>query len=90
MKKSSRRNDSSDDDLSDLFDVDERVFFYMPSEGINIEVLIPYLERFLGNDSDAEPGLHPKKRNETGYYVKARFGLSSVSISSISKALSLY
>ena len=44
-------------------DDDDRVLFYIPSLGINIEVLLFYLKIYLGDDSDAEPGQKPRVRN---------------------------
>ena len=58
-----------DDDNSDDEDVkekeeeisaDKRVLYFMPSSGVDIEVLLFYLKRYLGHDSDAEPGKHPR------------------------------
>lgn len=52
----------SDDDDDDKAEEDERVLFFIPSAGIDIEVLVFYLKRFLGHDSDAQPGRHPQVR----------------------------
>jgi hypothetical protein len=53
-KKQQRREDDEEEEE------DERVLFYIPSADINIEVLVFYLKLFLGHDSDAEPGRHPR------------------------------
>ena len=42
---------------------DERVLYFIPSPGIDLKVLVFYLKKFLGHDSDAEPGQHPKVRS---------------------------
>lgn len=59
-KTRSSKKKRPDDDEMDLDDSDERVLFFIPSAGINIEVLVFYLKKFLGHDSDAEPGRHPR------------------------------
>ena len=59
-KKKKRQDD--DDMDTDEEEEDERVLFFIPSAGIDIEVLVFYLKKFLGHDSDAEPGRHPKVR----------------------------
>ena len=53
------RRESSDEECSYE---DERTLYFMPAMGINLEVLVFYLKRFLEHDSDAEPGRHPKVR----------------------------
>jgi hypothetical protein len=58
-KKTQKRD--PDDEEED----DDRVLFYIPSEDINIEVLVFYLQRFLGHDSDAEPGTHPRVSSDS-------------------------
>ena len=59
--RSSKKKRQDEDDM-DLDDEDERVLFFIPSAGINIEVLVFYLKKFLGDDSDADPGRHPQVR----------------------------
>jgi hypothetical protein len=59
--KKKKRQDEDDMDMDEEED-DERVLFFIPSAGIDIEVLVFYLKKFLGHDSDAEPGRHPKVR----------------------------
>jgi tetratricopeptide (TPR) repeat protein len=49
-KKTWREEDYMDEE-------DERVLYFIPSSYINIEVLVFYLKQFLGDDSDAEPGV---------------------------------
>jgi hypothetical protein len=62
--------ESSDEESSDEESSDEesscedrRVSFFIPALGIDLEVLVFYLKRFLGHDSAAEPGQHPKVRS---------------------------
>ena len=62
--KKKKRQDDEDSDMEDD-EEDERVLFFIPSAGIDIEVLVFYLKKFLGHDSDAEPGRHPKVRMST-------------------------
>jgi len=85
------RLESSDEESSDE---DERTLFYIPGQGINFEVLDFYLKKFLGEDSDVEPGKHPhvrstcankfgsidneQKSTQIGYYVRSRLGLTAV------------
>lgn len=45
---------------------DDRVLYFVPSQDIDIEVLVYYLRKYLGNDSDAEPGQHPKVSKTAG------------------------
>ena len=59
--RTSKKKRTEDDD-NDMPDEDERVLFFIPSAGIDIEVLVFYLKRFLGHDSDASPGRHPQVR----------------------------
>ena len=71
-RQSTRRRGPSrnvDDDTSDDNDKDEeeedekiddkRVPIFIPSSGIDIEVLVFYLKRYLGHDTDAHAGMHP-------------------------------
>ena len=58
VSKKKKKPDDDDMDIDD--EEDERVLFFIPSAGIDIEVLVFYLKKFLGHDSDAEPGRHPK------------------------------
>jgi hypothetical protein len=51
------RRESSDEESNYE---DERVLFFIPRGNIDLEVLVFCLKRFLGHDSDAEPGRHPK------------------------------
>jgi hypothetical protein len=86
------RLESNDEEESS--DEDERTLFYIPGQGINPEVLNFYLRKFLGEDSDVEPGKHPQVRStcankfgsidneqksaQIGYYVRSRSGLTAV------------
>ena len=54
------KTDHDDSDEEDEVEIDERVFYFVPAQDIDIEVLVYYLRRYLGDDSDAEPGQHPK------------------------------
>lgn len=82
-----------DDDDMEVDEDDERVLFFIPSADINIEVLVFYLKKFLGHDSDAEPGRSPRvrlsiarwkpadhlqNRDVDGYFIRSRLGLSTV------------
>jgi hypothetical protein len=60
--RSGKKKKRQDDDDDDIVEEDERVLFFIPSAGIDIEVLVFYLKRFLGHDSDAQPGRHPQVR----------------------------
>jgi hypothetical protein len=75
----SRSKKKMRDDSDDKEEEDERKLFYIPSDGIIIEVLVFYLKHFLGHDSDAEPGRHPTKRDEDGYFIRSRLALTGVS-----------
>lgn len=75
-----RRHDSDVFDNSDEDEDDERLLYYLPGDGINIEVLIFYIKLFLGHDSDAEPGNHPIHGDKDGYFIRSRFGLTPVRI----------
>jgi hypothetical protein len=56
-----RNVESSDYDDEDEETIDDRrTLFFLPSSGIDIEVLVFYLQRYLGHDSDAQPGKHPR------------------------------
>ena len=61
-KRGNKKSRQEEDDQEEEEEEDERVLFFIPSAGIDIEVLVFYLKRFLGHDSDAEPGRHPKVR----------------------------
>lgn len=58
-KKGKRDHDESEESEEEV-ETDERVFYFVPAQDIDIEVLVYYLRRYLGDDSDAEPGQHPK------------------------------
>jgi hypothetical protein len=90
----SRSNKKRRED-QDVDDDDERVLFFIPSAGINIEVLVFYIKNYLGQDSDAEPGVHPRvrlslqtwnsadhvqDRDIDGYFIKSRLSLNAVSL----------
>lgn len=55
-----RRRKVQDDAGESDDEDDDRVLYFVPSQDIDIEVLVYYLRRYLGNDSDAEPGQHPQ------------------------------
>jgi hypothetical protein len=55
-----RRRKVQDDSSESDEEVDDRVLYFVPSQDIDIEVLVYYLRKYLGNDSDAEPGQHPQ------------------------------
>jgi hypothetical protein len=69
MKKKHHREIESDGEDDEEFD--ERKLYFLPSNGINIEVLVFYLRSYLGNDADVEIGAHC-------YFIRSRLGLSSV------------
>ena len=74
--KKKKRQDDDDMDIDEEED-DERVLFFIPSAGIDIEVLVFYLKRFLGHDSDAEPGRHPKVRLSIAKDVDCKRGFAN-------------
>ena len=53
--RSSRQTEQEEDEEID----DKRVLSFISSSGIDIEVLVFYLQRYLGHDTDAQPGKHP-------------------------------
>jgi hypothetical protein len=89
----SRSNKKRKEEQEALDEDDERILFFIPSAGINIEVLVFYIKKYLGSDSDAEPGVHPRVRREPlrqnpadhikdrdvdGYFIKSRLSLNAV------------
>ena len=63
-RRARRKRQSNDEEMSGVEEEeDERALFFIPSLGIDIDVLSFYLVKFCGHDSDAEPGRHPKVRS---------------------------
>lgn len=54
------RRESSDEECSYE---DERTLYFIPAGGIDLDVLVFYLKKFLGHDSEAKPGKDPRVRS---------------------------
>ena len=60
MTDRQRRRRKVEEEEEEEDEEDERVLYFVPAQDIEIEVLVYYLRKYLGYDSDAEPGQHPK------------------------------